>query len=120
MMLTDYIRKYIATVLKDPNALIFYRNLTAFRVWLVSDEGVSPANLKKMLSGINYKNWMSYLKDELQVYRFKRLGFQGIKIRESARALKQTKKTDQQEFVPVKVNVDSKTREAELPYENES
>ena len=118
MMLTDYIRKYIATVLKDPNALIFYRNLTAFKVWLVSDEGVPPANLKKMLSGVNYKNWMNYLKDELQIYRFKRLGLQGIKIREGARALKETKKTDQKEFVPINVKVDSPQREPALNYEN--
>lgn len=117
--LIDYIQKYIATVLKSQDSIIFYRDLKVFRTWLIGTEGLRPQTVKEMLSAKSYKDWISYLQDELATYCYRRLGVRGIQIKVSAQSLKQIKQPDQQQFVPVKVIVDSEKRQPALNYENE-
>ena len=106
------IKNYLMWVKKS--RVVYHRSLADFRIYLIEEEKISPTKALRYCRKDVFRKWISYLKDKIEVINMMNLGLAGLKIKASAKALKEAniavknQKTEENRIPIMTVNLPKK------------
>ena len=119
--LISMIRDYLKWV--KNSKLVYHRSLSDFRIYLIEKHNISPTKALRYCRKDVFRKWISYLKDKIEVINMINLGLAGLKIKASAKALKEAniavknQKTEENRIPIMNVNLPKKANK--LDYQPE-